>query len=91
MDHPPFPAAASELAKAFGVEFRNGVAIAGHWRQGNTDTFDYENGLKESAVTRGRADDEKITKVRTFGGSASASCKAKARSPRVCFAQVRIP
>jgi hypothetical protein len=70
VDHVPFPAAASDLAKAFGVEFSNGVAIAGHWGQGNTDTFDYGTGLKESAVTRGRADDEKITKVRTFTGSA---------------------
>jgi hypothetical protein len=70
VDHVPFPAAASNLAKAFGVEFNNGVAIAGHWGQGNPDSFDYGTGLKESAVTRGRPDDEKITKVITFTGSA---------------------
>jgi hypothetical protein len=70
VDHAPFPAAASDLAKAFGVEFSNGVAIAGHWGQGNSDTFDNATGLKESAVTRGRAGDEKITKVSTFTGSA---------------------
>lgn len=34
------------------------------------DIFDYETGLKESEVTRGRADDEKVTMVATFTGSA---------------------
>jgi hypothetical protein len=68
-DHMPFPAAAGELAKAFGVEFSKGYARAGHWKQG-PDTFTYETGLKESAITRGRADDEKVTKVTTFTGSA---------------------
>src|SRR5262249_32625107 len=33
-DHAPFPAAASDLAKAFGVEFSNGHATAGHWKSG---------------------------------------------------------
>lgn len=68
-DHMPFPAAARELAKAFGVEFRNGYARAGHWK-GGTDTFERGTGLKESIITRGRADDEKVTKVATFAGSA---------------------
>jgi hypothetical protein len=70
VDHMPFPGAASDLAKAFGVEFSNGYARAGHWKRGNPDTFEYATGLKESAVTRGRADDEKVTKVTTFTGSA---------------------
>jgi hypothetical protein len=69
-DHMPFPGAARELAKAFGVEFSNGYARAGHWEQGRPDTFEPGTGLKESAVTRGRADGEKITKVTTFAGSA---------------------
>jgi hypothetical protein len=69
VDHPPFPAAASELAKAFGVEYSNGHATAGHWKDG-TDTFDLGTGLKESIITRGRSDDEKVTKVATFAGSA---------------------
>src|SRR5262249_28533380 len=34
------------------------------------DTFAYGTGLKESTITRGRADDEKVTKVATFTGSA---------------------
>jgi hypothetical protein len=69
-DHMPFPGAASDLAKAFGVEFSNGYATAGHWKRGSPDTFDYGTGLKESTITRGRADGEKVTKVATFTGSA---------------------
>jgi hypothetical protein len=70
VDHMPFPGAAGDLAKAFGAEFSNGYAQAGHWKAGAQDTFDYNTGLKESAITRGRADDEKVTKVVTFTGSA---------------------
>jgi hypothetical protein len=51
------------------VQFTNGYAKAGHWRQG-PETFDYQTGLKESAITRGRSDEEKVTKVATFTGSA---------------------
>jgi hypothetical protein len=70
VDHMPFPGAAGALAKAFGVDFSNGYARAGHWEQGKPDTFEHSTGLKECAVTRGRADHEKVTKVATFGGSA---------------------
>lgn len=69
-DHAPFPAAASELAKAFGVQLGNGHAMAGHWKRGHAETFERETGLKESTITRGRADDEKVTQVATFTGSA---------------------
>jgi hypothetical protein len=69
-DHAPFPAAASDLAKAFGVEFRNGHATAGHWKQDGKETFETGTGLKESIITRGRSDKEKVTKVATFTGSA---------------------
>jgi hypothetical protein len=69
-DHAPFPAAASDLAKAFGVEFSNGSATAGHWKSDGADTFAYGTGLRENTITRGRADDEKVTKVATFTGSA---------------------
>ena len=69
-DHMPFPGAASDLAKAFGVEFGNGYATGGHWKPGGPETFEYKTGLKESAITRGRSDGEKVTKVRTFTGSA---------------------
>jgi hypothetical protein len=69
-DHMPFPGAANDLAKAFGVQFSNGYATAGHWKPGSPDTFDYGTGLKESIITRGRADEEKVSKVTTFTGSA---------------------
>lgn len=69
-DHPPFAGAAIELAKAFGVEWSNGHATAGHWKPDGTDTFEKGTGLKECTITRGRRDDEKVTKVATFAGSA---------------------
>jgi hypothetical protein len=69
VDHPPFPAAASDLARAFGVEFINGHAEAGHWKSG-TDTFERGTGLKDCIITRGRSDEEKVTKVVTYAGSA---------------------
>jgi hypothetical protein len=69
-DHMPFPGAASELAKPFGVEFSNGVAKAGHWKPGGLDTFEFGTGLEQNVITRGRKGDEKVTKVATFTGSA---------------------
>ena len=66
----PFPTAASELATAFGVKFSNGYATAGHWNENGPETFEPRTGLKESAITRGRSDEEKVTKVATFTGSA---------------------
>ena len=76
VDHPPFPAAASNLAKAFAVEFINGHATAGHWKQGRTDTFERDTGLKDSIITRGRSDEEKVIKVATYAGSAFKPPKA---------------
>jgi hypothetical protein len=70
VDHPPFPAAAGELARAFGVEFINGHATAGHWKEEGTDTFERGTGLKDSIITRGRSGEEKVTKVATYAGSA---------------------
>jgi hypothetical protein len=69
-DHFPFPGAAGELAKAFGVEFSNGFATPGNRKPGQRDTFEYGTGLMKNAITRGRADKERITKVATFVGSA---------------------
>jgi hypothetical protein len=69
-DHTPFAGAAIDLARSFGVEFSNGYAQAGHWERGGPDTFEYRTGLKESTITRGRIDAEKVTKVVTFTGSA---------------------
>jgi hypothetical protein len=70
VDHPPFPAAASNLAKAFGVEFINGHAQAGHWKENSPDTFERGTGLKDSIITRGRSPNETVTKVATYAGSA---------------------
>ena len=69
-DHMPFPGAAGELAKAFGVRFSNGYARRGLRRSGPPDIFEHGTGLQECAITLGRADGEKVTKVATFGGSA---------------------
>jgi len=69
-DHMPFPGAAGELAKSFGIEFSNGYASAGHWERGKPNRFEKATGLKESAVTRGRDESEAVTSVTTFGGSA---------------------
>ncbi len=70
VDHMPMPGAAADLGKAFGVEFSNGYAVAGHWGKGKPSTFDAKTGLKDCAVTRGRDDTEKVSVVATFGGSA---------------------
>ena len=66
----PFAGAAAELARAFGVEFSNGYARPGGRTPVMVDIFDNKTGLRESAVTRGRSDDEKVTRVATFTGSA---------------------
>jgi hypothetical protein len=69
-DHMPFPGAVGNLAKAFGVEFNNGFAVSKLAGQPGILTFGHGTGLKQGAVTQGRADDEKITEIATFAGSA---------------------
>lgn len=69
-DHMPFPGAAGGLASAFGVTFSNGYAVPAVRASGGADLFTAGAGLVESAVTRGRRDDEAVTAVATFGGSA---------------------
>jgi len=69
-DHMPFPGAAGDLAKSFGVEFSNGSAWAGNWKVGSPNAFEFGTGLKKCAVTKGRNEQETINKVVTFGGSA---------------------
>ena len=58
-DHMPFPGAAGELAMAFGVVFSNGYAKLGQEQSGAMDIFEHGTGLKESAVTLGRAGDRR--------------------------------
>jgi hypothetical protein len=70
VDHMPFPGAAGALAKAFRVEFRNGFAVAKSAGQPTTFIFRLGTGLEAGAVTRGRADEERVTEVATFVGSA---------------------
>ena len=73
-DHKPFPGAVSNLANAFGIQFSNGWALPREQEQREkergTTMFGKDTGLNDSAVTRGRADDEKITEIATFTGSA---------------------
>ena len=70
-DHMPFAGAATDLGRALGFEFSNGYARAGNRAEGRVaDIFDAANGLKEGPVTRGRSDEEKVTQVATFTGSA---------------------
>src|SRR5262245_3160721 len=61
-DHMPFPGAAEDLAKAFGVEFVNGYAVPKEGKPGN-ETFKIGKGLKESTVTKGRSEKEAVTEV----------------------------
>ena len=69
VDHMPFPGAADNLAKAFGVRFSNGYAVDPN-DQGPM-LFKLENGsLKTHAIVNGRTDSEKIDSVATFTGSA---------------------
>jgi ketosteroid isomerase-like protein len=69
-DHMPFAGAAGDLAGAFGVEYSNGYARPGGREPAMADLFEVGAGLEESAVTRGRSDGERVTKVATFTGSA---------------------
>jgi uncharacterized protein (DUF2249 family) len=69
VDHMPFPGAAENLAKAFAIRFSNGYAI-NEQAQGPMVFKLAEGALKEHAITRGRADSEKVDSVATFTGSA---------------------
>ncbi|MEW6126862.1 MAG: DUF4350 domain-containing protein [Acidobacteriota bacterium] len=69
VDHMPFPGAAENLAKAFGIRFSNGYAVD-EKAQGPI-VFKLADGLlKEHAITRGRNENEKVDSVATFTGSA---------------------
>lgn len=70
VDHMPFPGAAGDLAKAFGVEFSNGFAVSKAAGGPTIFTFTPGTGLMDSAVTQGRGEAESVTEVATFTGSA---------------------
>jgi len=69
-DHMPFAGAACMLGKAFGFEFLNGFARTRE-RAWPPSVFSLKEGtLRDSPVTRGLRDYEKIDSVVTFTGSA---------------------
>ncbi len=70
VDHMPFPGAAGDLARAFGVEFSNGFAMTREGNNAGQITFTPENGLKPGPWTEGRSANEKVDSVVTFTGSA---------------------
>lgn len=69
-DHMPFAGAADDLGKALGVEFSNGFAVSKPSQRPSPFTFGQGTGLVEGAVTLGRSQQERVTKVVTFTGSA---------------------
>src|SRR5688572_7929072 len=70
VDHMPFPEAADNLARAFGIRFSNGYAIDPNV-QSAVMLFKLDNGsLKAHAIVNGRTDSEKVDSVATFTGSA---------------------
>ncbi len=70
VDHMPFPGAAGDLARAFGVEFSNGFAVYKDEKGTGTVTFTPESGLKPGPWTEGRTPEETVGSVVTFTGSA---------------------
>src|SRR5262249_21332591 len=67
-DHRPFADAASTLAQAFGFHFFSGVVSKD---PPDDDIFTIQDGtLRNDSVTRGRSEQEKVTSVQTFTGSA---------------------
>ncbi|QQS45904.1 MAG: DUF4350 domain-containing protein [Acidobacteriota bacterium] len=68
-DHLPFPGAAGELAKAFGISFNNGYAFEPG--KNGPLSFTHESGLHvDHPILQGRDASERVTKVVTFTGSA---------------------
>jgi len=68
-DHFPFAGAAAGLAAAFGIGFINGFALA--VPIAGSDIFSSRSGtLRDDTITRGRNEEENVTAVTTFTGSA---------------------
>ncbi len=69
-DPMPFAGAATDLARAFGVQFSNGFAVSA--ATGKPGIFDFRpgTGLADCSVTEGRSADERVRGVKTFVGSA---------------------
>ena len=69
VDHMPFPGAAENLAKAFGVTFSNGYAIDPNV-QGPMVFKLADGSLKSHPILNGRSESEKVDSVASFTGSA---------------------
>lgn len=77
VDHPPYPAAARDLARRFGVDVRNASTIdptpGNHAQTPSTLVFTRSNGLLgDHAIARGRNPAERINAITTFTGSSLA-------------------
>jgi hypothetical protein len=69
VDHMPFPGAAGDLAKAFGITIANGYAYDPYVQE--PMVFKLSDGsLKAHSILNGRNDSEKVDSVATFTGSA---------------------
>ena len=69
-DHMPFPGAAIEVGRAFGVEFFNGFAMHSP-ETGGTLTFARESGaLTDHPILEGRSDRERVPTLKSFTGQA---------------------
>ena len=62
-DHTPFPKVIERLSAAFGFEFSNGHVRDAVFRLD-------DNSLMDHSITKGSPHSERITQVKTFGGSA---------------------
>lgn len=62
-DHTPFPKVIEKLSAAFGFEFSNGHVRDAVFRLD-------DNSLMDHSITKGASHSERITQVKTFGGSA---------------------
>lgn len=69
-DHLPFPGAAEKLAAAFGIHYNNGYATEPDAPRGPLVFARKSGALLDHPVTRGRAPDERVDAIATFGGSA---------------------
>lgn len=91
-DHKPFAGAASSLAQAFGVNFRDEFAVFTGVR--GQDIFRKHAGLAEHVITRGAGGDPPVLAVRSFLGSAfeaPAAAPVFVLTPEFALMAVRLP
>jgi hypothetical protein len=70
LDHMPFPGGGGKLAEVFGFKFSNGFAYLGNSLGSEPDEYKPGSGLTDCVITQGRNEDERVTKIVTFTGSA---------------------